>query len=215
MWFFDLCNVESSDKPRLEIASATFQSLFRNGINEKTPVSVLSKVAIAAASLGRAEDLRPLLVNQIKVLNSERGTPLPNNGVLANRMMLREGPNALDSERLGRASEALQLAAMQSNPPEPAADPVIHLFPAWPKDWEGEFQLAARGGFLVKASTSNGVTRRVELTSQAGAECRLRNPWGTRPAALTRDGQKAESLTGSLLKFPTRKGERISVTSSS
>jgi Domain of unknown function (DUF5703) len=211
MWFFDLCNVESSDKPRLEIANATFQSLFRNGIDEKTPVSVLSKVAIAAASLGRAEDLKPLLVNQIKVLHSERGTPLPNNGVLANRMMLREGPNALDSERLGRASEALQLAAIQSNPPEPAADPIIHLFPAWPKDWDGEFQLAARGGFLVKSSIAGGIARKVELTSQAGAECRLRNPWGTRSVTLTRNGQKAESLTGSLLKFPARKGERITV----
>jgi hypothetical protein len=214
MWFFDLCNVESSDRQRLEIAHATFQSMFRNGIGEKTPVSVLSKAAIAAASLGRAEDVRHLLPNQIKVLNSERGTPLPNNGVLANRMMLREGPNALDCERLGRASEALHLALMQSNPPAPAEAPVVHLFPAWPRNWDAEFQLLARGGFLVKAAIAGGRVQPVELTSQAGAECRLRNPWGEGPVTLTRNGQKSEILNGSMLRFSTRKGERISVVQS-
>ena len=211
MWFFDLCNVESSDRERLGVANATFQSMFRNGIGDKTPVSVLSKAAIAASSLGRAEEARHLIVNQIKVLNSERGTPLANNGVLANRMMLREGPNALDSERLGRASEALHLALLQSNPPAPAEPPVLHLFPAWPKDWDAEFQLAARGGFLVKASVVQGAVRGIELTSQAAAECRLRNPWGERGVKLTRNGRPAESLSGPMLRFSTQKGERITV----
>ncbi len=178
MWFFDLCSVESSDPARLAVANATFQGMFKNGIGEKTPVSVLSKAAIAAASLGRGEDVRHLVVNQMKVLNSERGTPLPNNGVLENRLGLREGPNALDSERLGRASEALQLALMQSIPPAAGENPIIHLLPAWPKDWEGEFQLLARGGFVVKAAMAGGSVKRVELLSQAGASCQLRNPWG-------------------------------------
>jgi Glycosyl hydrolase family 95 catalytic domain/Glycoside hydrolase family 95, C-terminal domain/Domain of unknown function (DUF5703) len=208
MWFFDLCSVESSDQARLEIASATFQSLFRNGINEKTPVSLLSKVAIAAASLGRAEDLRQLLLNQVKVVDPDRGKPL------ANRLGLREGPNALDAERLGRASEALQLALLQSTPPQPAGDPVIHLFPAWPKAWDGEFQLAARGAFLVKASLVAGTIRQVELTSQAGSPCRLRNPWGEGSVTLTRNGRKAESLSGSILSFSTHKGERINLQTS-
>lgn len=211
MWFFDLCQVESSDKARLAIANATFEGMFRNGMGEKTPVSVLSKTAIAAASLGRAEDVKFLVPNQIKVLNSERGTPLPNNGVLANRMMLREGPNALDSERLGRASEALQLALMQSNPPAPGEQPVIHLFPAWPKEWDGEFQLLARGGFVVKAAVAGGVVKLVSLESQAGAICQMRNPWGARVVRLTRDGKKAESLSGSLLRFSTHRGEEITL----
>ena len=212
MWFFDLCSVESSDKARLGIANATFEAMFRNGIGEKTPVSVLSKVPIAAACLGRAEEFRQLVFNQLKVLNSERGTPLPNNGVLANRMMLREGPNALDSERLGRASEALQVALLQSSAPSPADEPVIHLFPAWPKEWDAEFQLLARGGFVFKAAVAAGTVTTVELLSQAGAKCIMRNPWGERTVTLTRDGKKAESLRGSLVRFATRKGEKIELT---
>jgi Domain of unknown function (DUF5703) len=211
MWFFDLCNVESNDPARLEIAHATFRGMFRNGISDKTPVSVLSKVAIAAASLGEADAVRFLIPNQIKVLTSERGTPLPNNGVLANRMMLREGPNALDAERLGRAAEALHLALLQSNPPAPGEAPIIHLFAAWPKEWDAEYSLLARGGFTVKSSISGGKIERIELLSQAGAECRLRNPWGGRAVTITRDGRKGETLKGSMLTFATSKGEKILV----
>jgi hypothetical protein len=49
----------------------------------------------------------------------------------------------------------------------------------------------------------------VEIESQAGAPCKLRNPWAAERVALFRDGQKAETLGGDLLQFATRKGERI------
>jgi hypothetical protein len=50
----------------------------------------------------------------------------------------------------------------------------------------------------------------VELESLAGAECQLRNPF-PEGAALFRDGGAAEKLQGTLLRFPTRKGERMVV----
>jgi hypothetical protein len=49
----------------------------------------------------------------------------------------------------------------------------------------------------------------VEIESQAGAPCKLRNPWAAEQVTLFRDGQKAETLGGDLLQFSTRKGERI------
>jgi hypothetical protein len=202
MWLFDLCNLESRD---LTVANATFDAAFRNGIGPATNVSVLSKLAIAGAALGRPEAVRYLIPAQIEVKTPERGTAYKNGGVLANRMTLREGPQALDAQRLGRASEALHLALLQSNPPAPGEDPIIHLFPAWPKEWDASFKLLARGGFLVTASIKGGVVESVELESQAGAECRLRNPW--REAAIV-GGRR---MTGSLLTFPTRKGDRIRV----
>jgi hypothetical protein len=117
-----------------------------------TPVSVLSKLTIAAASLGRADAVRYLVPNQMRALTPERSTAYKNGGVLANRMTLREGLQALDAQRLGRAGEPLQLALMQSNAPAPGEDSVIHVFPAWPKEWNGRFRLAARGAFVVSAS---------------------------------------------------------------
>ena len=128
-------------------------------------------------------------------------------------MTLIEGPQALDAERLGRAAEALHLALLQSNPPAPGEDPVLHVFPAWPKEWNARYTLLARGGFLVTSSMRDGSVDFIKLASQAGARCKLRNPF---PAGvdLYRDGSKAETLHGSMLEFNTRKGERIVMLSS-
>jgi hypothetical protein len=210
MWFFDLCNVESRDTQVLETARATFQQSLRNGLTPQTQVGVLSKVAIAAASLGRSDAVRILVPNQIRALAPERPTAYKNGGVLANRMTLREGPQALDAQRLGRASEALHLALLASNPPAPGEDPILHVFPAWPKEWDARYTLLARGAFLVSSSMRAGSVEFVELVSQAGAECRLRNPFSG-DVTLHRDRKKSETLRGSLLQFPTRKGERIVV----
>ena len=208
MWFFDLCSVETRDAETLELARATFAQYLRNGLNPRMPVGVLSKLPIAAASIGRADAVRVMLPNQIRALQPERATAYRGGGVLANRMTLREGPQALDAERLGRAAEALHLALLQSSPPAPAEDPILHVFPAWPKEWDARFTLLARGGFLVSASINAGKIEFVELESQAGAECVLRNPFAGE-IAVHRDGKPAERLSGSLVRFGTHQGERV------
>jgi hypothetical protein len=209
MWVFDLCNVEARDGALLETARNTFQAALRNGLTPKTPVGVLSKIAIAAASVGRADAVKILVPNQMRLLTAERSTAYKQGGALDNRMSLREGPQAIDAQRLGRAAEAMHLALLQSNPPAPGEDPIVHVFPAWPKDWSAQYTLAARGGFLVSSSIEGGRVEFVALESQAGATCKLRNPWGEGAVDFYRNGVKAESLTGSLLQFKTVKGERI------
>ena len=211
MWFFDLCHIGTRNAERLRIANATLDASFRNGLQEKTPVSVLSKLAIAAALLGRPEAVRILAVNQVKALSPERGTAYRGGGVLPNRMTLREGPQALDAQRLGRACEAMQLALLQSLPPEPAAEPELRVFPSWPKEWDASFSLAARRGFVVSSRMSKGQVTHVELMSNAGAPCRLKNPWGDKKVTLRRDGKSGETLSGDMLAFPTKARERILV----
>ncbi len=190
MWLFDLCNSGTNR----ETAQATFNAALRNGVGPQTTVQVLSKMAIAAAQLGRADVVRYMIPAQIEARVPERGTAYKGGGVLANRMTLREGPQALDAQRLGRAAEALHIALMNSAPPAPGEDGVIELFTAWPKEWDAKFKLGARGGFVVTASIRGGQVEAVEVESLAGAECRLRNPW-----------------TGEIQRFATRKGERIVV----
>jgi hypothetical protein len=101
-------------------------------------------------------------------------------------MTLREGPQALDAQRLGRAAEALHLALLRSNPSAPGEDSVIEPFAAWPKEWTAKFKLAARGGFVVTGSPDT-----IEVEAVAGGECRLKNPW-----------------TGQVERFTLRKGEK-------
>ncbi len=211
VWFFDLCNLESADVQTLETAHHTLTQSFRGEPGPATPVGLLSKIPMAAATLGHAEAVRFLVPNQMRGLPGPRATGNRTSANLANRMSLREGFQALDAEALGRASEALHLALLQSNPAAPAQEPVIRLFPAWPKDWDAAFSLAARGAFLVNSSMRRGKVEFVELKSQGGAECVMRNPWGENPITLYRDGRKSESTSASLLRFPTRKGETIVV----
>jgi hypothetical protein len=215
MWFFDLCNAESHNPDMLRLANATFDGYFHRGLTRETPVSVLSKLPIAAATLGRADAVRFLVPNQIRALAPERSTAYKKGGVLANRMTLREGPQALDAERLGRAAEALHLALLQSGPPAPGEDPVLRVFPAWPKEWNAQFTLLARGGFLVTSSIENGTIQFIELLSNAGAACKLRNPWLDRNVQLVRNGSPAETLRGPVLGFQTQTGERIRMQSKS
>jgi len=209
MWFFDLCNLESHDADRLSVANATFDAYFRRGISADTPVSVLSKLAIAAATLGRPDAIRNLVPNQIRALSPERNTAYKDGVVLANRMTLREGPQALDAQRLGRAAEALHLALLQSAPPEPGGEPVIRLFAACPKEWNVRFTLLARGGFLVTAAIENGDIHSVQLLSQTGAPCQLRNPWPGAAVEIVRADGRAERRNDPLLIFQTAKDERI------
>jgi len=62
----------------------------------------------------------------------------------------------------------------------------------------------------VTASIEGGRVTFVELESQAGAQCRLRNPYDG-GVTLYRDGARAEELNGTMLQFATKKGERVTL----
>jgi len=203
MWYFDLCNLENEDPEVIEIANATFESFFRRGVGVDTRIGVLSKLGVAAAILGRSDDVKFLIPNQIHT----KETP-----VLANRMTLREGVQTTGLQRLGRAADALHNALCQSMPAEPGGEPVIRIFPAWPSQWDAAYTLLGRGAFLVSCSMRNGHIDFVEILPQAGGECRLRNPWSDQvTVTLYRDGIIWNEMRGSLLRFDTHKGQRIVV----
>jgi hypothetical protein len=211
MWFFDLVNLESPDPQMLAAASATFDHTYRTGIGPTTAVGVLSKWAIAGTTLGRADATRFLVPNQIRALTAERQTAYLGGRPLANRLTLREGPQALDAQRLGRAAEALQLALLQSAPGVPGGESIIRLFAAWPDEWDARFTLRARGGFVVTAAKRGGRIESVQLRSEAGSVARVRNPWGTAAVTLFRNGRRSQQLNGAVLSFPTEIGEAVEI----
>ena len=213
MWFFDLVNLESPDKQMLAAANATFDRVYRTGIGPTTTVGVLSKWAIAGTSLGRVDATRFLVPNQIRALAAERESAYLGGRPLANRLTLREGPQALDAQRLGRAAEALQLALMQSAPGTPGGDAIIRLFPAWPDEWDAHFTLRARGGFVVTASKRAGRVELIHIRSEAGSVARVRNPWGTTPVTIFRNGKRSQQLKGAVLLFDTQIGEVVELRS--
>lgn len=132
--------------------------------------------------------------------------------IFRNRLRLREGPGAIDAEHIAGLSNGVHASLLDSTPPEGEhGEPLLRVFPAWPKDWDADFTLLARGAFTVSAAQSGGKTGPVAIVSHAGQPCRLQNPWGGAAVQLARDGKAAERLSGALLSFPTRAGERLTV----
>jgi hypothetical protein len=126
--------------------------------------------------------------------------------------MLREGPGAIECERLGLASHALQNALLQSVPPAPGKEPVNFIFPAWPKEWDAQFTLAARDAFVISASMEKGRIEFVEIHSKRGGQCRVQNPWPSDEITLYRNGKPIGNLSGRLLAVSTVAGETLVMT---
>jgi len=210
---FDLCTLETDDADIKRITLATYEAGPAHNLGPDTHIGVLSAISSMAAHLGRADHLKIILPSQIRCRVAQgdfvdptgTGEPI----VMANRMTLREGPGATDCQRLGQVTAGLHLALLQSSPPAPGKSPVIRVFGAWPAEWDAEFTLLARGAFLVTSAMRGGTIEFVELRSQAGGECGVRNPWGEKAVTLYRDGRRAEELNRSLLAFSTAKGETI------
>lgn len=201
-WFFDLCNPIGGKTEMVRIANATYDSYFPDGINIKTHVYVLSKLAVTGTQMGRKEATKYLIPNQIRTAEIE---------TMPNRMTLREGFQTTGVQNLGRVADALHYALVQSTPPAPGKEPVINLFPAWPDDWDASFRLLCRGNFLVSASFSNGTVSNVNIISNSGSVCRIINPWNARKVAIYRNGKKSGFLSGNLLVFRTGINEKISL----
>jgi hypothetical protein len=61
-----------------------------------------------------------------------------------------------------------------------------------------------RGNFMITSSFKNGLTEFVEIRSNAGAVCKIRNPWGTEKVTIFRNGKKYKTGNTDLISFPTR-----------
>jgi len=211
LWEMDVFNVEAqhTDPATWKMAMATYRYSHPGGIAKDQPIHVLSQIPVIAAKLGQAEDFRNSALSILKCTDAENDFCVYDGtyrtGVLANRMTLREGINAIGAQRLGCVTYAVHEALCQSNPGSPGGEPVLNFFPAWPKDWNAQFTQAARGQFVVTASWSGGGPEFVEILSQAGLPCRMRNPWpGDKPLTIYRNGKSFKTVEGELLTFDTK-----------
>ena len=164
----------------------------------------------AIAPLGSEPELkaRYLNINRLASFIDEKG--IGGAQIFRNRLRLREGPGAIDAEHIGGLTMGVHQTLLNSTPPEGEfGEPVLQLFSTWPKDWDAEFTLLARGAFVVSAAQQAGKIGPVEVVSNAGSLCRVKNPWGETDVKLTRDGKPAETLRGAQLEFPTKRSEKI------
>lgn len=204
--FYDICTIGSENKALFNRTHDEY--LKRNPDANATRVGTLSRNAVAASNLGLTDHVKYLIPNQMRINQTQdtRGR-----GVFRNRLTLGEGPGAIECERLGLASQALCTSLLQSVPPSPGKEPVNYIFPAWPKEWDAQFTLAARDAFLISASMEKGQIEFVEIYSQKGGVCNVENPWNEGEVTLYINGKKTKNISGKLLTLSTKQGERLTI----
>ena len=159
----------------------------------------LTRLPVIAARMGLGDEVRRILPRYI-ALSQKWPNGFTVEGKHSDTPQTLKWPTA---EGTGILGIALQEALLQST------DGYIHLFPAWPRDWEGSFELLARGGFLVSSSMQKGGrVLGVEITSTWGRDCRLINPWDTDACIFRADGD-TQPLTGPVFTFCLEPSERV------
>jgi hypothetical protein len=89
---------------------------------------------------------------------------------------------------------------------------VIRVFPAWLPFRDAKFKtLRAYGAFLVSSEIRNNCVEYIKIRSEKGRTCILENPWSKSNVSVERNGEKALTLSGKLLKFETRINESITI----
>jgi len=217
-FLFDLVNLENRET-QPEIWERTMRSLeaFSNVkeiMNDAHPTHgnwgyVWNRTVLKTARMGRTDLVEkglPTLLRQFTMPNHygqhKKIWQWPN------RMPWTNEVQSSSIQETGALCDCLQEPLMQCISAETGGeDSVIHLFPAWPKKWDAEFQLHSRDDFDVYAGQQDGEITGVVIDSLGGLTCRVRNPWKGKRVILT-DREMGEEciLTGDLLVFPTRKG---------
>lgn len=186
------------------IANNSFEAnvAYNMNLSSKDYGSNLSRFLLDAAALGRSE-FNIILNNLNNEINSKVSSSTNRLGFVTSDWAEFGG--------YGILSAGLQDGLMQSISATPGGDPVIRVFPGWDRNKPAYFKLLAKGGFLVSSSVINGEISFLEINSQIGGTCRIRNPWPGKTISLNRNGVKSEDLKGSLISFATSKGEDIKI----
>lgn len=130
--------------------------------------------------------------------------------IFRNRLRLREGPGAIDAEHIAGLAFGIHQSLMTSTVNDSVTNVSIDLFPEWPNDWSANFKLLARGGTVVSAAQKGGKVLAVKLEPKLAGIIHLKNPWGTAPVKISRNG-RTETMSGETLTFVTKPGEVIRI----
>src|SRR5208337_3278887 len=210
---FDLVNTESKlTRPEeWQLALNTLAGLnVAKGIEANNGGgSPLARFYGEAARIGSTEWVKKCFIFEQRFwkLNPEAPTRFSNR---IREYNVSEQSQAVDWQQEATFNEGLSAALLQSGAASPGGTPIIRVFPAWPKDMDACFSLRAKGDFLVTSVMKAGNVDFIEVTSQHGGSCTIRNYWGKQVVDLNSSkAQSKKTMTGDLLTFDTKAGEDV------
>ena len=85
---------------------------------------------------------------------------------------------------------------------------ILRIFPAIPSEWKdiSFTTLRAQGAFLVSAKQMSGKVEKVEISSEKGGICKLKNPFGTSIYRVKSNWNSVVKTNGEILtiEFPEK-----------
>ena len=89
----------------------------------------------------------------------------------------------------------------------------LHIFPNWPANQNASFgNLNACGGFLVSSALTNGLIPYVQISSTAGQQLRLINPWPQTTVQVASSVSPTMQFAGNNFIYQTQVGEVLTLT---
>ena len=88
---------------------------------------------------------------------------------------------------------------------------IIHIFPAIPQSWKNIAftSMRTQGAFLVSAQQTGGKLDRVEIISEQGGICKLRNPFGSDPYHVKYSWTGAVKTEGEIMTIEFPKNGKV------
>lgn len=187
----ELLNLHS-DSTALQIARNT---IFYYGVSHQGFTETMNELGLSAFVMGARVGFSPeILVDKMKVLI----------GRADRNFLIRDGHHCLEKTAVVETVNSMMLQSVDS---------VLHLFPCWIPAPASFTRLRAKGAFLVSAGYDGRKVMTLQIQSESGNECRLRNPWPGREISVTTGGKPVgtEQKDG-IYVFPTKRGGVYDVT---
>ena len=216
---FDLVNLETRaidpDTWELTMHSLEAHVNIKSILNGAHPTHhnwgyVWNRTLVKAARMGRTDLVGkglPLMLRQFTIPNHYHG--VHKNWYYPNRMPWTGELQSPSLQETGVLAECLQEPLLQSPAPGPGTEPVIHVLPAWPAEWDVVFKLHAKGGYTVAASQKSGKLEWIEIRASRGGLCRIHNPWGSKACRIRRSNGLEEVESAVTLAIDMKPGERL------
>ncbi len=157
-----------SDPELLEIARNSLRVM-----NSWNQGNAFANIFVMGARVGwPAEDLMDKMKKRIKAVRQPNLTYQSNGHGI-------EGAGVI---------EAINSMLMQSH------EGVLRMFPVWPEWHDAKFRhMRAYGSFLVDAEIRNNVVQTISITSEAGKQCVIENPWEGLELCVRENGNLIET----------------------
>lgn len=200
---YDLCTPETENEEICRLGQNTLAMTMRHfGYGREVKVNTLDMCVDAVARCCQPEAMEEFVGAMHDLKDYERDfTDLEacaQTKILANRMTLREGPQAPDVQRLGHITSSMANAVCQGYPKAPGEDPVLYLFSSLPSGWNAHIRVNTEHGYLAEAVAEDGICSWIRLIGSTDKMV-LRNPWGERQVKIayeqTEEIQQGKYLT--------------------